>query len=573
MISKSISTIKLDPLSARRIDENYYIGNGNDLAGNQIINIHPVVALEKGSSLINAISIYDQAGDRSSKWLEPSNVAIGNAQLWTKLNGITSTHALRVLTILGDWYQYFNRFDDAGTFGMDPNQINDQGDGSKIVVTGLGSQSAVVGLNFTFKTAYSTDAWQVVYPPTSHHIYISPTGIIYLAMSFVVAGSATSKAILMKSDDGGATWTIFRVNTNNTYSQDETSFAADKNGNLHFTWNEVITSTDWRIKYVKFDTKTETFGTIGTINTAANKTNYGSIIQVAPDGLSMCVAWMGKGYGTNTNYSNVLVRVVNPNGSFGAISAVTTNGAAAVAYVSLSMDYDSLGYRHIVVDIGNATGTEYNTYYIRETGGGWDAPDYINSDVGDDGITYCFSHVLVNKKDEAIVAYSLGSDVSTNYVHMKKIVDGTVGAKTTVTNDGNLCQIQIDSYNQVIVVYANHDNTLYKMQIVAADFLDVGTPVTIFTGAAGRHLSQFHIPWSIYPNLSGVNVNIPQQGMMMFAVDYETGTLDVSDVKIHFSGRCVLGAPVIPSGVSKYTYNIRGAINRSKFNSGFNPSI
>jgi len=576
-IAKSISTIKLDPLGARRIDETYYIGNKSDLVGSQIINIHPVVALEKGLSLINAVAIYDQGGHLVSKWSEAQNIEIGTSQLWTKLNGMTSTNALRVLTILGDWYQYFNKFDDAGTFGHDPNQINSQGDGSKKVVTGLGSSEVVVLTDAICDDVVNLWGPFAIYPLHGRHIYISPEGVFYISMGIEYGGSAKACALCGKSVDGGLNWTWTPLNTGNTYEQSNVTFAVDNHGDLHFVWQEEVNVNVWNIRYRKLTASTGALGTLGYVNFDVTRHNYAPCIQANTDGSRMCVSWCGDGYGALPDRANIVLRTINANGTFEAIETVTAAPILDLYYNGTCLDFDSNGYRHVLAYTENGDYSKTNLLYFRETAGGFDDPQQINSDVGDADHMNHYSKILVNKNDDAIVAYDIGLVGHVNPLYIKKITAGVIGPRTLVEAGGagiggTLPQIQLDSSNRVVIAYMSGGNT-YGYRVLSPTFTVIGPRSEIFKLAAGQTLSFFHIPWGIPPVMNGINPNIIQQGVIMLAAYIHDATPEKTDISILFNGNCVLGAPVLPSGISKYTYNIRGAINRSKFNSGFNPAI
>lgn len=578
-IAKSISTIKLDPLSARRIDETYYIGNKSDLVGSQVINIHPVIALEKGLSLINAVSIYDQGGNLVSKWSEAKNIDLGSSQLWTKLNGVTSSNARRVLTILGDWYQYFNKFDDAGTFGHDPNQINSQGDGSKKVVTGIGSSDVTLVTDAIFALDY--DVWGpfALYPLQARHIYIAMNGTYYVSVAMKYVGSTEPCALYGKSIDGGLTWTWTKLNTGNALRQTDASFAIDKHGDLHFIWLEVTDINVWNIRYRKLVTATDTLGAIAYVNFYVTKHNYACCIQTHIDGEKMCIAWCGDGYGANTSDANICLRVRNANGTFDAVKNITTNGGAGTDfyYNGCSIDYDSNGYRHVLARTENGDLSKTNLLYFRETVAGFDAPKQINSDGADADHLTEYSKILINKNNAALVAYSIGPRGAVNPLYIKMVVNGTIGARTLIEAagpgiGGTLPQIQLDSSNRIVVVYMSGGHS-YGYRVLSPTLTVIGPRYDIHTVAADETLSFFHIPWGIPPVMNGINPNIIQQGVIMLSASVHNATPEKADISILFKGNCVLGAPVSPSGMEKYTYNVRGAINRSKFNSGFNPSI
>jgi len=86
-------------------------------------------------------------------------------------------------------------------------------------------------------------------------------------------------------------------------------------------------------------------------------------------------------------------------------------------------------------------------------------------------------------------------------------------------------------------------------------------------------MSYFHIPWSIPPNVQGVNPNVPLQGMTMIMAKYNSATPEKVDIMIHHTGNSVFGAPATPTKILTKSYNIRGIASRTKFNAGFNPVI
>ncbi len=576
-ISKRVSVIKFDPLSARRIDNTYYIGNKSDIVLNQVIDIHPAVAREKDISLINSVAVYDTAGNMVSKWTEPKNINLSTSQLWTKLNGVTSSDALRILTILGDWFQYFNNYNDAGTFGVDPNQINDQGEGSKKVVTSIGSTEANLMTDVIHATDVDDYGPFVIYPIHGRHIYIASNGDIYVTMSAKYGGTSEPVALYGKSTDGGVTWTWTRLNTANDNRQYQVNFAVDKNENIYFVWTEwVVPATTWDIKYCKLTTSTGSMSAVARVNYVITRHNYNPVVQANPDGEKMCVIWCGDGYGDDLDSGNIVLRTINADGSMEAVEVITTDGGAGADfyYNGCSMDFDSNGYRHIVAYTENSDLSHTNCRYIRETSGGFQAAVAINTELSDQNKLRNHSKILINKLDEAIIAYDIDNGTTSQPLYIRKIVNGVLGDRITVDSEVNwaVAQIQLDSANRIIVAYAANDGNYYY-RILSASLEAVGIQRSIYKAPTGYIVSFFHIPWAIPPIINGISPNVIQQGVVMLAALAKSSDTTYANVNLIFTGNCVLGAPVQMSNMSKYTYNVRGSINRTKFNSGFNPSI
>lgn len=575
-ISKRVSVVKLDPLSARRIDNTYYIG-GSDNVVDQVIDIHPAIAREKDISLINSVVAYDQAGNMVSKWTEPKNIDLHTSQLWTKLNGVTSSDALRILTILGDWFQYFNNYNDAGTFGVDPNQSNDQGEESKKVVTNIGSTDANILTDAVHDTTYDDFGPFVIYPLHGRHIYIAPNGDIYITVAMKYGGTDDPVALYGKSTDGGITWTWTRLDTSNDNRQYQVNFAVDKNGDIYFVWTEwVVPATTWDIKYRKLTTATGALSAVARVNFVITRHNYNPVIQAHPNGEDMCVIWCGDGYGDDLDSANIVLRTINADGSMESVEVVTTNGGAGADfyYNGCSMDFDSNGYRHILAYTEDGDASDTNIRYIQETSGGFQAAIAVNNELADRNKLRHHSKILVNKLNEVIVAYDIDNGTSSCPLYIRKIINGVLGTRISVDTetDGAVPQAQLDSSNRIIVAYIANDNT-YNYRILSASLEAVGIKRAIYTPPAGYSASFFHIPWAIPPIINGIAPNVIQQGVVMLAALAKDADPTYADINMIFTGNCVLGAPVQMSNMSKYTYNVRGSINRTKFNSGFNPSI
>ena len=580
-----VSTItvrpKLNLLDARRIDETVYIGNRSDLARDQIINLHPAILTEKGSARLSMISIGDQNGQRVSKWTEKYNSIVGQSQKWVKLNGIVSANALRPLLMLSDWSKYFNAYDDAGTFGYNFGQINDSGEGSKIVTVGTGTQTTNILLNVENEDSLAYGGF-ALYPSVGRHIYVSPSGDIYVCVSIQYGAYTDTRAVLGKSSDGGKSWTWYGLDPSYSGWQDHINFTADNNGNLHIVWREYDTGdvNHRGIRYIKLNTSNMSFSAILTLSEIAGRYNLSPLAQVRPDGLSVEVMWAGEGYGTNPNRPNILSKVINANGTLGALQVITTNGADAGFPYYTTFGYDTNGYRHVTSIYKNVASTIYNLFYIYETGAGWQAIQQVNTGVGEPDTMHYSSNILNDKHNNVYIAYDIGpfDSTSKNPLYIRKIVGGAIGARTLIQAGnpdigGTIPQIQVDKYGNIIVVHmSNTAPDSYNLIMLSPSFV-ILLKQRLFTAGAGVELSYIQIPWSIPPDLFGVNPNVPQQDLMFIMADYLTATPQYANIRIMYKGNSVLGAHVYNPQLDKYTYNVRGAINRTKFNSGFNPSV
>lgn len=566
---------KVDKLSTRRIDETLYIGNVSGLARNQIINIHPVTRLEKNPAQLMATVMADPIGSMVGKWVEKKS-GISGVQTWAKLEGITSSISSRDIMLL-ESSKDFRKVRDVGVFKTPGEIMNED---TKIATTGLGIQSITVATNVEYDGTYGGYS---LYPPVGKHIYISPEGRIGLFVAMRYGGTLVPVEVYVYSDDGGKTWTWYRIDLSTSNPQTQGSFCADAYGNLHFVWREELSPVDKIIRYRKYNAATKTFGSAQTVSVATGVMVICPMIQPTPMGDSVEIMWESEGYASDARYPQLLIREVKADETLGTLYQLTTDGTATHRYIYHSFDYDSQGYRHIMAiakcdavnpDLGNL-------WYIRQTSDGWQPKVALNTDAGDVNALHFMSNILINRHDEVYCAYDIGpfDYVSKLPLYIKQIKDGVIGPKVTVeagnpSPGGTIPSIQADSDGRICVVYAsNTAPDTYSIRSLNRALTEVGTRTIIYTIAAGYEMSYFHIPWSIPPNVQGVNPNVPLQGMTMVMAKYNSATPEKADIQIHHTGNSVFGAPATPSKILTKSYNIRGIASRTKFNAGFNPVI
>lgn len=566
---------KVDKLSTRRIDETLYIGNVSGLARNQIINIHPVTRLEKNPVQIMSMTMADPTGQMVGKWVEKKS-GISGVQTWAKLDGITSSVSSRDIMLL-ESSKDFRKVRDVGVFKTPGEIMNED---TKIATTGLGIQSITVATNVEYDGTYGGYS---LYPPVGKHIYISPEGRIGLFVSMRYGGTLVPVEVYIYSDDGGKTWTWYRIDLSTSNPQTQGSFCADAYGNLHFVWREELSAADKRIRYRKYNATTKTFGSIQTVSAATGVATICPVIQPTPMGDSVEIMWGSNGYASDVNYPQLLLREVNADETLGTLYQLTTDGAITHRYIYHSFDYDSQGYRHImaIAKCDTVNPDPGNLWYIRQTSGGWQPKVALNTDAGDVNALHYMSNILINKYDEIYCAYDIGpfDYVSKLPLYIKQIKNGVIGSRVTVeagnpSPGGTVPNIQADSDGRICVVYAsNTAPDTYSIRSLNRALTKIGTRIIIYTIPTGYEMSYFHIPWSIPPNVQGVNPNVPLQGMTIVMAQHASATPEKVDIQIHHTGNSVFGAPATPSKILTKSYNIRGIASRTKFNAGFNPVI
>ena len=582
-----VSTItvrpKLNLLDARRIDETVYVGNRSNLARDQIINLHPAILTEKGSARLSMISIGDQNGQRVSKWTEKYSVRVGQSQKWVKLNGVVSSNALRPLIILGDWAKYFNSFDDAGTFGYDPAQTNDNGCGSKNVITSLACNKQLVIGNISQHADVFPGCMAAIFSPTGKHVMLRPDGRLYVCFTTIYGGTY-QWAYCAKSTDGGRTWSFITIDDSYGGNQANLSMVMDKNGNIFFIWNEYMLGDanhrHARIRKLKPD-DTWAGAAVNVDTSSSGEYNVDTNLQVKSDGVTIAITWAGHGYGTDIFALNILYRERYANGTFSGITAITTDGVNVNKdYRYPSLDFDDDGYRHFSLITNNDAGTVVNLWYIQETGGGLQPIVQLNTE--DANNLYTSSNILIDIYGRVNIAYTI-YDASLNFpLYLKRKAPGgawsgriTIEAGVGVTTGALNPQIQSDERDALFVVYDSTTNASPKW--MAYKTVDRNNNASaryyLITMPAGWRSVVPQIPWSNYPVFDSIRSNLPQQYMILVYVEYVIGSPAIGNLMFYADPNVVLGAPALPPGMDKYTYNIRGAFNRTKFNSGFNPSV
>jgi hypothetical protein len=569
---------KIDKLSTRRIDETLYIGNVSGLVNNQIINIHPVTLMEKNPAQIMSMIMADPIGQMVGKWVEKKS-GISGFQTWAKLEGITSSISSRDMMLL-ESSKDFRKVRDVGVLKI-PGEITNED--TKIAVTGLGMQSINPVSNISFTSGPYTYAAYALYPATGKHIYISPEGRIGIFIAYDYGGIPNAIELYVYSDDGGKTWTWYRIDMSSDNVQDQGSFCADYYGNLHFVWRETINKNDKRIRYRKWTASTQSFGSIQTVSDPTGVLNICPIIQPTPAGNTVEIMWGSTGYASDPKYFQLLIREVKADETLGTLYQLTTDGSLTHRYVYFTFDYDSQGYRHIIAVAKNHP-TEQdpgNLWYIRQTAGGWQPKAQINTDVGDVNLVHYMSNIVINRHDEVYITYDIGpfGAIAKNPLYIKQIKNGVIGPRILVeagdpSPGGTAPLIQVDSADRVCIVYVSNTNPdSYSMRTASRSLSEISSRQIIYILAADQEMSYIQIPWSIPPNIQGVNPNVPLQGMVMMIVEYASATPEKADIQIHHSGNSVFGAPATPTKILTKSYNIRGIASRTKFNAGFNPVI
>ena len=290
--------------------------------------------------------------------------------------------------------------------------------------------------------------------------------------------------------------------------------------------------------------------------------------------------WAGHGYGSDTNALNILYRERYENGTFSGISTITTDGQDVNKdYRYPALDFDKNGYRHFILESINDGGGIANLWYIQETGGGLQPMVQINTE--DNNGLVSLSNILIDQSGRVNIAYCI-YDISRNFpMYLKRKPDG--GAWTgritiypgIASDSGARLEIQSDKYDLLFIVHDSSTNS--SPHYIAYKTVNANNVVSqryyLHIMAANHNGLVTQIPWSNYPVQDSVRINTPQQFIIVVYIDSDTSHYEVGNLMFYADTNVILGAPLRTPEMDKYTYNVRGAFNRTKFNSGFNPSV
>jgi hypothetical protein len=579
-ISTKTQNTKSQKLDARYITEVIYLGDDSLVTSDHITQI-PQAALggkdQNNLASISEIKIEDPANNTLPKWTEEYNTDLDKSIAWLKLTGISSPSVPIPITITGGDPANRGTFNDSGVFiPGSPDQENDSGEASKILLSGLGNTETLLFKDATYSNAY---AGYALYPSVARQLYLSPDGNIYIFISLIYGGSAHSRALYGKSSDGGKHWTWTEVDPTEAEGHAHTALAVDKYGDIHFVWSVTDHSNVLiKLRHVKLNTKTGVLGSISQINDNAKAWNICPSIQIASDGEKLKIAWLSA---TDTaSYPDIYARTVNFDGTLESIEQISNDGGANISYQYITMDIDNNGYRHIFsIAKKNAT-TEFNIYYKYETSGGWQATQQINYEADETKAAHYISNILIDKNNNIYLSYDIGPFDSTTKtpLYIRKFFNGSTYPRVTIEAGnpnigGTIPHMQFDKNDNINIVYmSNTAPDTYNTRQITKD-LTIGSRSILHTVEAGHDLSYIHTPTGRFPDIYNINPNVAQQNLFYIYADYVTGSPGAIDIKLGYIENCIMGSTPRPIRINARQINIRGSINKTKFNNMASPAI
>ncbi|MCK9597521.1 MAG: hypothetical protein M0R06_00695 [Sphaerochaeta sp.] len=423
----------------------------------------------------------------------------------------------------------------------------------------------------------SGDVWYSLYSDCGRHIAVRNNGedAGELICCFAADGGAGKDlAYYGKSLDGGKTWTVSRLDDTINCTQIMTDMVVDKNNNVHFVWAEMDDDPNHsQIKYRRLNSD-DTWESVETVSTAGPP-NYQAdpCIQVKNDGESVGVAWVGYGWGTDEYALNIAYRERSTVG-WGSEERITTDAAGAIYYRAPTIDYDSDDYPHMVANYGNQSAWNLqNVYYWQKTSGGWQTPEKVNNDAGQDNLAPNNSNVLIDDDDNIHIAYAVSTaDGPLHAYYKKKARGGAWPASELVASGGAetkqymALQIQSGSDGKIYCCHTAFNETLQSYEIAYHIREDTWGTENIIRSTAGRFYSNVQMLWSRLPISYGIYQSLSNQYAIFIYVSGATTEPEVGNIEFYANPETVIGD--IYEEVTKETYvtKRRGAICKSKVN-------
>lgn len=425
-------------------------------------------------------------------------------------------------------------------------------------------------------------AYHTLYSSSGRHIAIRNKGNDQGELHCCFAadgGSGKDYVYHGKSVDGGKEWTIERIDATTNCEQIMADIVIDKNNNIHFVWAESDNAdpAHRQIKYRKLSSA-DAWGSVETVSTAGNPYFQADpCIQVKNDGTTIGVAWVGWGWGDLDAFD--LAYRERTTIAWGAEERITSNADATHDYRIPAVDFDSDDYPHIVADHGNSlVWNDSNMYYWQKTAGGWQAPEQINNDAGDNNLTEHNSNILIDENDYIHVAYITSEAGGTlDVCYKKKARGGAWPAKEIVAANGGTRrhyapQIQLNGDGNIYCVYTIKYNSNSNYAIAYKTKTTSWQSETMIKTGTGRHFKYAQMLWSRQPLRTGIYQSLSQQYMIVIYTSNPSNDEYVGDIEFYAEPTTVVGD--IPDTVTTETYRTkrRGALCKTKFQNKAAPS-
>jgi len=360
-------------------------------------------------------------------------------------------------------------------------------------------------------------------------------GTLYTVYRYKYSNGGYNNIRFAKSTNNGVLWTYTNVSTDTGYNQNYPSIAINSTGGLHIVWGGTYSgsTTNEQIRYSKSSDGGVTWAnpiTIGVYTTRAQ-----SVPSIAVDGNNnMYVVWHGGNSGAGATNQIRFSKSTDGGTTWSAPVNITTSiGGTYYLQQYPSIAIDNSNNLYVVWNgrySGSSPGSLYHIRFSKSTDGGttWSAPINISTlTTAYDQLNPCIA--LDNADNLRVVWY--GRAVAAIAQTQIRYTASTNGGATwsapynisrNIAYNQQYPSIAVDNGNNIHVVWQGlHAGSTTNNQIRYSKYTaswSAPSNLTITTS----YVSNFpNLLWSNYPNISGIETNIPQTGYaLVYGADY-----------------------------------------------------
>jgi len=521
--------------------------------------IPPVLQLSKliPDAAPERIALSTLADDKITKWTRDE---IGRKEMFSKqdfhLNSPTVIKVSETPVFNGD-----------GLGTLIDTQPNDTD--SKITVTNVAQELSTVVVSGVETVLFDVrrPLSFVMYNTSAKHIIMDNSGKIHIAFSDSHV-DGVMHAYYACSSDGGKTFSVERVDTTDSNDQLYEDIVIDNSGIVHFVYvqggakdSAIGVKLHYRRKYLD-----GTWSAVIRLDVKDNYFKYDPVIQVKNDGVTVGVAWVSGGYGSNRSNMNLIYREINSDLSLGTTNVITTTASNTKEYRCPTLDYNINGYPHIgcFSKPYPAADTPRNVWYFTYNGSAWDSGTQV-SDVADYGSYH--SNIVIDNKNRTHMLYCSGT--SYEDVKYRRRVNGSWETPITITLADSSA---VDALAIQISVLSNGSiNAFYSRYIDAADkvieYITINPDGTFedqisLYNVDGYSGIQPQIIWSKWPMIASKELSTPQLGNIIAQGQSVTGAT-AEDLVFKAVKNTVLGNVAEPIQFNYTQHKNAGNISRT----------
>ena len=349
----------------------------------------------------------------------------------------------------GDFSQYFKANTMSG--GSLMRKIGRGGLGMVVVGTSFGGGDWIV-IAATRTVASGVAAEATYYMSQRRLVKDSANNLFVVGVAPI---SSVDEVAVLRSTDGGTTWTTFRVVSTSADSIPDrhAALAIDGRDNLYVVWEHRVSDTNIDLQARVYDKTTDSWGSVTMLSSTSDAEQTPAI---AVDANSLVhIAWSGTDTSTGVlRYLNFTPATIAYNGT---LSGATSPDNTETGVLYPSLDADASGVVHVAY---RATATQKKVFYRqRIVVGTWSAAEQISAASSNDADSPLLA---IRDAGHPNVIYIKDSSLSSNRVLAAsgRSSAGSTGQWSTPSSpatddafDAGSASAGLDSNDNVVVLY------------------------------------------------------------------------------------------------------------------------